>query len=483
MRQAFHILKKDVLYARVEICAVLALAGLYAWTSTEMKVYIVAELLLDIGAVYLIAKLIHAEKIPGDRQFWLTRPYRRSSLLAAKLLGILLLVNVPIFVARLYVLLYEGFATGAVLGPLLWSHFLLFVAVMLPMSAVASATSGLVPFTFSILALVAAALVTVVRIRPPWDLAVRLSLAGSQWMWETIAVVALIALALPVLYLQYRARRTWMSRIVIAVVGVCAIFSYLYLPWTTAAAIQTAITPRRLAAEALKVTFEPAARYFYTRGMLNRGDYQVDVPLKIDGVPRDVELIPDGISFRFEAADGTAWESGPYVYPALGKRMPGPGPAILNANVDLPPGFYSRAKGRSLKVTADVYVSLFGQPLSKTIAIQGAGVNAVDGLLCRTGPFRQLLCMAPFGWPSRIVYAQFPSGGKLPFTRFISYSPFPSGLAFDEVASRSVSYPEGERQVTIISNQPLGSFKLRFAAENFPLADFSIPIRRSSRKE
>jgi hypothetical protein len=37
------------------------------------------------AAVFLIARSIHAEAIPGDRQFWLARLYVRCSLFGAKL--------------------------------------------------------------------------------------------------------------------------------------------------------------------------------------------------------------------------------------------------------------------------------------------------------------------------------------------------------------------------------------------------------------
>src|SRR3954447_19463806 len=104
MRQAIHIFRKDVRYVRNELCLVLGLFAMYAWAATHTGFPMWAEVLCHIAAAYLIARLIQAETLPGDKQFWLTRPYSRGSLITAKLLGILLLVNVPMFAARLYVL-------------------------------------------------------------------------------------------------------------------------------------------------------------------------------------------------------------------------------------------------------------------------------------------------------------------------------------------------------------------------------------------
>src|SRR5688572_9797593 len=127
MRQALHIFHKDVHDVRKELCAVIAIAMLYSLAATQSANSGWAELLLAIASAYVIARLIHAETIPGDRQFWITRPYNRSSLLLAKIVGIVILVNTPIFAARLYVLLDAGFPVQNVLAPLAWSQFLIFV--------------------------------------------------------------------------------------------------------------------------------------------------------------------------------------------------------------------------------------------------------------------------------------------------------------------------------------------------------------------
>jgi hypothetical protein len=302
-------------------------------------------------------------------------------------------------------------------------------------------------------------------------------------VWDSIVVLALIAIGVAALSVQYRTRRTWVARAAIAVIAFAGIAAYLYLPWTTAAAIQTAISKQRLDPNTLQVVLTPATKQFYSIGMMGRKEYQVAVPVSISGVPPDVELIPDAISLRFDLADGTTWSSGPYIMPALAKDAPGPGPAILNANVDLPAGFTESARRQKVALHADLYLTLFGNAQSKTIRIHPKPVDALDTLRCQTGAFRQLTCMAPFGWPNRLLYAKFASGGELPFTRFVSYSPFPAGIAFDEVASRSVTYPNGNEEVTIISHQPLGSYRRHFTIDNFPMAELSIQVQRTTRTE
>src|SRR5207244_1794787 len=107
------------------------------------------ESLMIFAAAYLIGRLIHAEAIPGIRQFWITRPYRWRSLLMAKLLFIFAFVNIPVLLAQLVILLIAGFSLHAILPGLLWCQFLLFAGVALPVTAVASLTPGTVAFIFT----------------------------------------------------------------------------------------------------------------------------------------------------------------------------------------------------------------------------------------------------------------------------------------------------------------------------------------------
>jgi hypothetical protein len=55
----------------------------------------------------LIVRLIHCERLVGDTQFWITRPYEWPKLLAAKLLFLAAFLYAPFFAAQC-VLLREG---------------------------------------------------------------------------------------------------------------------------------------------------------------------------------------------------------------------------------------------------------------------------------------------------------------------------------------------------------------------------------------
>jgi hypothetical protein len=478
MRQAIHILKKDARYLRYELLIFALLLPGYVWANTGW-----ADLLIAITAVYLIARLIQAETIPGHNQFWLTRPYSRVSLVTAKLLGLVVFINLPLFTIRLVSLVQAGFPWQTILGPLAWSQFLILIAAMAPIAALAAITHGIVPFTFSGLLLLAIGFAVDHTISPPSRVATRLALSSSQWVWNTIALVAILGLTIPVLYLQYRHRRTVTSRFVIVTVGIIGSLAFVYFPWPAAAAIQTRVSPRAFDPHGLEVQFDPSAKHFFSRGMMWQQGVQVDVPITVHGIPIDVEALPDAVSLTFETPGGRRWSSGLYVYPALAKMLQGSGPAVLNANVDVPRDFFEHAKRKRVRVSGTLYLTVFGNARAKTIPLATTPVDVADGLQCFVGAFEQLTCRSPFRWPARLVYAQFTNPGLIPLTRSLSYSPFPAGLGFDSVESRYTSVARGAHEVTIVIRDRLASLSHDFEIDNFPLAELSTPVIGTNRRE
>src|SRR5579863_249697 len=87
MREALLIFRKDVRHLWPVIAMVLAIVALEsAFDGATAAVLQAALLWLWVfSCVYLAASAIHEESLPGDNQYWLTRPIVRSRLLLAKL--------------------------------------------------------------------------------------------------------------------------------------------------------------------------------------------------------------------------------------------------------------------------------------------------------------------------------------------------------------------------------------------------------------
>jgi len=101
MNQVLHIFCKDIRRHRLEIVVSLFLLFGFAWKMpiiwsqdprvTEAPVSRWLFALLGISLCFswwfLIVRVIQGESLVGDRQFWLTRPYQRRWLMAAKALS------------------------------------------------------------------------------------------------------------------------------------------------------------------------------------------------------------------------------------------------------------------------------------------------------------------------------------------------------------------------------------------------------------
>ena len=212
MRQALHILRKDArkLWPGVALSwlllSVLTMKDAARADYTPTDIEGMLNLLLPTVWACLIGLLVQEEGFIDDRAFWLTRPYRRTSLASAKLLFGLLFIHAAVFVSDCWILAGRGFLPWDHIPHLLRKQFLMGVALTVPAGALAAVTRSFPQFAF-----VAATVVTVAvtlrsstESRAPWLPPDNLRRLG------TLAVVA--AGAAVILWLQYSRRRTLWSR-------------------------------------------------------------------------------------------------------------------------------------------------------------------------------------------------------------------------------------------------------------------------------
>jgi hypothetical protein len=157
MKQALHIFRKDVRYLRYEIA--ITLIAVIAFAIAGARHIFTIGVFLPVLWWFLIARAIHAEPLPGYRQFWITRPYERKSLFGAKVLFILSFVNLPLLIADAVILLAAGFSVAHHLGGLLWAQVSITVAFVLPAAAFAVMTSGLAELVIATLLIVVGILI------------------------------------------------------------------------------------------------------------------------------------------------------------------------------------------------------------------------------------------------------------------------------------------------------------------------------------
>ncbi len=218
MRQALHIFKKDARHLRWEIALVLALTVISASSdfaaikSIEVPQNPLPKVLLALSWLSLIAHVIHTEALPGNKQFWLTRPYSRKSLLAAKMLFLLAFITLPMTISDSAIVWVTGFSPAEHLSGLLWEQVLRWMVLAGPAMAVAAITTGVAELAGSLL--LSLAIIRALTLHPASDWGI------LDWLHYSIAAGFAFAGAAAIVILQYGWRKTAAARIAaVALVG------------------------------------------------------------------------------------------------------------------------------------------------------------------------------------------------------------------------------------------------------------------------
>lgn len=152
-QQALHIFQKDVRRLRFEIAALSCLIAFLVWywtdswsgeTNVSFDQWRPREPIGPYLAAFwflLIARLMHAEPLVGDRHFWLTRPYSRSAVLLAKGLFVVAFLLLPLLLVQALAVSSSGLPVS--LGGLLLNQLAIAAVVCLPAAAVAALTPSL----------------------------------------------------------------------------------------------------------------------------------------------------------------------------------------------------------------------------------------------------------------------------------------------------------------------------------------------------
>lgn len=478
MHQALHIFKKDVRYLRREITLVVLIAVLLAALHSPDYVRVI-EFALVGAMAFLIGRLVLAEAIPGDRQFWITRPYRWQSLLGAKLLFIAAFVNLPVFLAHIFILLLEGFPLLSNVPGLLWSQVLLFAFLALPVAALAALSSGMAAFIFAQLIVAAAGyglweMVLVTKI-------VRLGDAGGAgWVRDSIAFVAISIIALAVLLLQYIRRRTIFSRgFALASVALGAL-AYAAMPFPMAFALQTHVSKQAALGSSMRIALDGSSGWQYWSHPVGPG-ILLHLPILIQGIPEGTEVQADALRFTLQSPDHRVARLDPLDCSGLRRATLSASNAMIYAECLIDPAFYKQERGQPLNLRASFYFTLFGNARTQTVPLTDQPTNALDGLQCYTNVVKaewDVYCRAAFRWPDRLVYAKLGHTDANSFAQFVSYSPFPASLNIDPIETRWASaYASGPpptvRDVTILVEEPLGHLERDFEARDVRLNQFT----------
>jgi hypothetical protein len=401
MNQVLHIFRKDVRHLWREIAVWFALVIAFTrllinqWNppssiaSGPIALYEILGLsasLAPLALMFLIARAVHGEALAGDREFWTTRPYRWKKLLAAKVLFVIVFVNIPLLVAHATMLAIAGFHPFTFLGGLLWLQVVWTATFILPIAGLATVTRGIGQM---FLALLFVGLFEIVFS------ALRGAMPNSAFPEpSTSFYFSLISIAaITVIILQYSLRRTTQSRFLIAGLAAALVVILVATPYRSLIAHAY---PRQTDFP-VKLSLLPARGVHY-----NLSDrIPLLVTFNLSGFPKDTFLELDGATLHLNNASGQHWDS----RWQSGNTMIFPDFAVLQTDVELTQEALNRLKSSPMSGDLLLAVTLYHDQNQRPFVIP-RGEFDMPGLgRCDTGlgTISALSCQIPIRRPAFLM--------------------------------------------------------------------------------
>jgi len=320
MNQILHIFAKDVRRFWPEILISLGITAAFVWAypvnwasvsrinfsyADTRRLEIVANVLTGLVPAswwLLITRVIHAESLVGDRQFWITRPYEWPKLLAAKALFIAAFIYLPFTVAQWALLIQAGFPPFNYLPGLLFNLLFATATVVVPLVAISAVTRNFVRMTLTLLAI----LLGIVAVAILSDFAESSPVGtpyGDVYSFPLVLIVGISAVVL-----QYARRKVWLTRALIASALVCIAIAAIVLP--TQGMVDAAFPPPAgLPDINLHLSLDQEERKVSVSNSEKKNQVDVGIPLIAEGVPPQHMVEINDVKASIDGPGGLHWTS------------------------------------------------------------------------------------------------------------------------------------------------------------------------------
>jgi len=401
MRQVFHIFWKDVRLYWIEILATLCVTALFVWLypiswgdSPTISVWPwvpgATAALLPVSWLVMITRVIHAESLVGERQFWITRPYLWPQLLGAKVLFIAAFLCVPFFLAQCLLLQEAGLHPLSHMAGLFFNMLLATVIALLPMACLAAVTSN---FGKTLLALLGVILFVggvayLSSILP--------TSSGTDFVGDDVSVVVVVSVFIAVLLIQYSRRSTMLSWTLLAALAVT--FSAIGLAGPEEWAVKR-MYPESAAASGPRLAFKDLGTSTSTTTSDSVGPREVTIvfPVTMADIVPDAAVRMDDARVRFTSENGTGWTS--YWQEASATWLPGEPDGIVILRISR--SFYDRMKDTPVTVEMSVALTSLKAGSVSRLTMPANRFELPGGSLCRvSGNWEMdLSCLSPLRQP------------------------------------------------------------------------------------
>jgi hypothetical protein len=471
--QALHIFRKDARHLRLEIAGAillllfLILTGVQTWEGLQERggprnsSEGFLSVLLPVAWSLLIARAIQTEALPGDRHFWLTRPYSRAGLALSKALFIAAFICLPFLLAQAAIIVLDGLPLISNLGGLLWNQALISLFLLLPVAAIAAITRNLAQF-------LPAVILTAGLLAGP--VGGHRSLGALEWIRSSLGLFVAALIAALVLWRQYRLRRSGNTALLAAGGIAIGLILYLSFPRSVAFALQSRVIGSPDSRFALRLA-EAGPRRVETQAS-NRYRQLVALPIAVAGAdPQDLHVESSNITFK--TLSGITRRSRARVDVIEQK---------LVHKTSLDRAFFDAAKNSPVSVRAEFYLTQFGHARSVDAPLDGTPVYITGPGQCgvvASFDQRMFVCRSAFHSPAPFHSERVARGDDNS-----AYSPFPLQPRLYPVVTRIYQLVGGtanelapaapERPATLVVRDPVAYFRYTMETPNVRLGDFAI---------
>jgi hypothetical protein len=310
MRIVAHILWKDLRRHWIEIGLYGLSCGSWGWDTVHPLSWLHQRGFSVVALfglwVLITIRAVHGECVVGDREFWQTRPYTGVQLLTAKILFLILCLNVPLLVTQIFLLIYAGIPmTLSIVPDLLLLQLEFAFLITFPVFAIAAVTESLIQWILAVGGLI---LFGLMMTWLPWN-----SLPETLSGQENIGTLAVMGLTVPALLLaivwQYTRRNPALARVVICLAALSVVVGILV---AHANVVRNIAYAQSKELPPFQILIRPqdgssGHEYFRTKGEFSEDT--IDIPIDFASTDPDLDVDLEGMRILLTGDNGWKWQS------------------------------------------------------------------------------------------------------------------------------------------------------------------------------
>jgi len=417
MKLILHIFKKDLRHHWLAFLVSVAILAIYVWDqprhwtvhAPDLRLFSnllrYLPLFLCLAWAFLLTRIVQDESLVGDRQFWLTRPYKWHALLAAKLFAALILLHLPLFLAQLLLLKLAFYPVLASVSGLLQVHLMLFASLTLPAFVVASITRTIGQATLVVLGLflVLLGIASLDFVFP--------SLNFSADNYDNIQMIIVFVAVVSVIVVQFAYRKTRFSWCIIAA-SISATLALVFISGNPE--LQNRSMPLPTAAHPLpvKLTFDSSVSFQHQPGeqLDSFGlDPNLELPFLLDGIPENSLVQIAGVKLDFDLSSGEHWTS----YWHSASEILVPGRTRVWPSITVKRAIFDQNRNSSVNAHLSLAFNVYRVAASSSIFVMGDSLRLPDDTRCTHDQLlSRMRCFSAIQSPGAFVlFADLPNAG------------------------------------------------------------------------